>query len=165
MKQNGVALLVVLSMSTTASAGPILLATISNTWRGTDAAIIQEYSAGDRLLYVVIGQAGWGDLFEDTRVALQLDGPPVTINESVTFVDDADFSIIAQLLTDGISLGNPDGGGFQEISVLGRIGGEEMLDVHVPKNSTIRPSWVSDRAHRPPCYVRHDNREQRARGD
>ncbi len=118
-----------------ATAGPILLGTLSNTWHGTDNRLIDELAVGDRLLYTVIGYADGGDLFEDTRVTIRINGPPVTISESVTFGDDPDFATVARLLTDGRSLHGEVGSGYQEISVLGLIGGEELIAVHVPRVS------------------------------
>lgn len=134
MRLSAVAILATLS-GATSLASPILLGTISNTWEGGEPTTITEYLAGDRLLYITVGEARWGDLFEDTLVLISRDGPPVTVSESATALTDPDFAIIAELLTDGISLGRPEGGGLQEISVLGMIGGEELIDVHVPRFS------------------------------
>lgn len=118
-----------------AVAGPILLGTLSNTRHRTDDHVVAELSIGDRLLYTVIGFADGGDLFEDARVTIRINGPPVTISESVTFGDDPDFATVARLLTDGRSLRGEEGSGYQEISVLGLLGGEELIAVHVPRFS------------------------------
>ncbi|MFH0883982.1 MAG: PEP-CTERM sorting domain-containing protein [bacterium] len=128
-------LLVTLVSCGVAQAGPILLASLSNTYVGTEPSILEEYLAGDRLLYNVIGQADWGDLFEGTRVVIRVGEPPTTISESVTAGDDPDFAMIAALMTDGVSYPDCGQAGFQEIAALGRIGGEDILEVHVPRNS------------------------------
>ncbi len=130
-----ITMVAVLASCGVAQAGPVLLATIANTWHSGEPGTVTEYLAGDRMLYVTVGEARSGDLFEDTRVLIRRDGPPVTLSESATVATDPDFAIIAELLTDGVSLGRPDGTGLQEISVLGMIGGEELIDVHVPRFS------------------------------
>jgi len=130
-----IAVVAVLVSYSGARAGPVLLGTISNTWDGTDPASIEEYLMGDRLLYEYIGAGGLGDLFEDTRVVVRRDGPAVTINESLTVDSDPDFAVIAAWLTDGISTSDGSTDGFQEILVLGLIGSEEIIDVHVDRMS------------------------------
>lgn len=129
------ALVASLACCGTARADLILLGTVSNTWHGTDSSIVDEQLAGDRLLYHVVGLGGGADLFEQYRVTIRLDAPPVTVDQSVTEGDDPDFVKIAELLTDGLSLGDPTGAGLQEISVLGLIGTEEIIDLHVPRIS------------------------------
>lgn len=118
-----------------ARADLVLLGTISNTWDGTDPASIQEYLMGDRLLYETSSHPTWGDLFEDTRVLLLRDGPAVTITESLTAAGDPDFAVIAEWMTDGISTGDAGSEAFQEIRVLGLLGSEEIIDVHVDRIS------------------------------
>lgn len=120
----------------TVHGGPVLLGSISNSWQGTDPATRETAEMGDRLLYTVIGDPRSGDLFENNRVTVQRDAPPVVVDESLVFGDDPDFAVIAELLTDGLSMGNPDGTAIQEISVLGMIGeSEAIIDVLVPRIS------------------------------
>ncbi|MBU0716608.1 MAG: PEP-CTERM sorting domain-containing protein [Planctomycetes bacterium] len=128
-------LLVMLVSCGVAQAGPILLASLSNTYVGTEPSILEEYLAGDRLLYTFVDYPSMADLFEDTRILIRPDEPPVTVSQSVTPADDPDFVVIASMLTDGFSSADGGGMGFQEIAVLGLIGGEDILDVHVPRNS------------------------------
>ena len=118
-----------------AHAGPVLLGSISNTWEATDPGTFDKVEMGDRLLYEVVGYGGSGDLFEDTLVLVRRDEPPIFVDESLVLGSDPDFALIAELLTDGISLGEPDGAGLQSIRVLGLIGSEEIIDVHVPRIS------------------------------
>ncbi|MFH0883980.1 MAG: hypothetical protein V2A56_13405 [bacterium] len=55
-----------------AQAGPILLASLSNTYVGTEPSILKEYHAADRLVYTFIGYPGEVDLFEGTGLLLIL---------------------------------------------------------------------------------------------
>ena len=135
MRPKVAVILLTLSGLSQSYASPVLLGTISNTSHRGEPGTVPEYLAADRLLYITVGEARWGDLFEDTHVLISRDGPAVTVSESATALTDPDFAVIAELLTDGISLGRPEGGGLQEISVLGMIGGEELIDVHVPRYS------------------------------
>ncbi|MCH7591277.1 MAG: hypothetical protein IH989_00655, partial [Planctomycetes bacterium] len=130
-----IAVLAVFVSCGTAHGGPVLLGSISNSWQGTDPTTMETIEMGDRLLYVVVGDSRYGDLFEETRVLVRRDDPPIIVDESMILGSDSDFALIAELLTDGTSLGEPDGSGLQEIRVLGLIGGEEIIDVHVPRIS------------------------------
>ncbi|MBU0716607.1 MAG: hypothetical protein KJ749_00020, partial [Planctomycetes bacterium] len=96
-------LVVMLVSCGVAQAGPILLASLSNTSVRADPSVPEEYSIADRLLYTYVGYSGPFDLFEDTRILIRPDEPPVTVSQSVTAGDDPDFAVIASLMTDGIS--------------------------------------------------------------
>ncbi|MFH0883981.1 MAG: PEP-CTERM sorting domain-containing protein [bacterium] len=53
----------------------------------------------------------------------------------MTLGDDPDFAVIAALMTDGVSYPGSGDPALQEISALGLIGGEDILEVYVPRNS------------------------------
>jgi hypothetical protein len=125
---------VVIANTKTADALPVLLATVSNDVHPYADDIIETWAMGDVFQYSVQNEDGYfrARLFEDTRVSVRVNDAPITLNESITAADDPDFALVAQFLTDGISFAENV---FQDVMVLRMLGGENILDVHVPRIS------------------------------
>ncbi len=125
---------VVIASTKTADAVPVLLATVSNDAHPYVNDIIETAAMGDVFQYSVQNEDGYFRvrLYEDTRVSVLVNDAPITLNESVTAVDDPDFALVAQFLTDGVSFAENV---FQDVMVLRMFGDENVLDVHVPRIS------------------------------
>ena len=123
-----------ITFSASVHAAPILLASVSNTFHPYGDALIESWGMRNVLTYTVGNEDGFfhARLFEDVSVLVQVNEPPVTISNSISADDDPDFALVARFLTDGLSFGENV---FEDLSLIGLLGGEDILDVHVPRIS------------------------------
>ncbi len=118
-----------------ADAGPVLLATASGEQTLPLPSFVDSVTTTSYLRYQ--REAGVGfDLFDDEPVLVRRDDPPWTVYDSVgSSLDDPDFDVYAEFLTDGVYellfFFSPE---------LGAINGgfeEEFLQVHVAPFSHV----------------------------
>ena len=118
----------------TIEANSILLATVSNDIHPYSNTLVEAWTMRDLLQYSVQNENGYfrARLFEDSQIDVRVNAAPITITESISAADDPDFALVAGFLTDGFSFGDDT---FQDILVLRTLGGEDLLDVLVPRIS------------------------------
>ncbi|MCH7592386.1 MAG: hypothetical protein IH989_06380 [Planctomycetes bacterium] len=113
---------------------PVLLAELSNEKLLYGDDLIEEWKMNDAFMMGVLDEGQYHSLrlFEEHGVLVRVNEAPITIHRSVSTLNDPELALIARYLTDGVSYGENL---FQDLLVLGVLGGEDILDVLVPRFS------------------------------